>query len=99
LERINNLKEHSRRTSIRILKWMACSFRTLKPYELQDGIVFSPGNTVLNDATKLSIDILDLCKPLIERGLSNTIDFVHFSAKEYVSIQQTESPIAKTYDI
>jgi hypothetical protein len=74
---------------------MACSFRTLKPYELQDGIVFSPGNTVLNDATKLSIDILDLCKPLIERGLSNTIDFVHFSAKEYVFIQRTESPIAK----
>jgi hypothetical protein len=25
---------------------------------------------------------LDLCKPLIEEGHKNTIDFVHYSAKE-----------------
>jgi hypothetical protein len=85
LQRINKSNDFSRRTSVRILKWMACSFRKLKPFELQDGLAFYPGNTVLDDTTKLSIHILDQCKPLIEQGPSGDIDFVHFSVKEYVS--------------
>ena len=75
---------HSRDKAIRILEWMACSCRTLKIWEIQDGIVFKPGSTTLNEMTKLAKDILDLCKPIIEEGPGNTVDFVHFSAKEYV---------------
>ncbi|PQE33310.1 hypothetical protein CJF32_00003809 [Rutstroemia sp. NJR-2017a WRK4] len=66
-----------------ILKWMACSYRKLKPFELQDGLAFHTGNTVLDDTTKLSIRVLDQCKPLIEQGPSGTLNFVHFSAKDY----------------
>ncbi|KAJ8067481.1 hypothetical protein OCU04_004825 [Sclerotinia nivalis] len=84
LQRINNSNDFSRRTSVRILKWMACSYRKLKPFELQDGLAFYPGNTVLDDSTKLSIHVLDQCKPLIEQGPSGAIDFVHFSAREYI---------------
>ena len=67
---------------IRILEWLACSCRLLKIREVQDGIVFHTGNTVLNDETKLSPAVLELCKPLIEEGPNRTIDFVHYSAKE-----------------
>ena len=45
--------------------------------------MFQPGNTGLDDATKLNKAMLDLCKPIIEEGPGNTVNFVHFSAKEY----------------
>lgn len=64
---------------------MACSFRPLKLYELQDGIALHVENTVLNQDTKLMSTIVELCKPLIEEGIGGSIDFVHFSAKEYKS--------------
>jgi hypothetical protein len=67
---------------IRILEWLACSCRLMKMREVQDGIVFHADNMVLNDETKLSPAVLDLCKPLIEEGPNKTIDFVHYSAKE-----------------
>ncbi|PQE21380.1 hypothetical protein CJF30_00008252 [Rutstroemia sp. NJR-2017a BBW] len=82
LQRINESNESSRRTSVRFLKWMACSYRKLKSFELQDGLAFHTGNTVLDDTTKLSIRVLDQCKPLIEQGPSGTLNFVHFSAKD-----------------
>jgi hypothetical protein len=79
--------------AIRILEWMCCSYRLLKNYEILDGILFRagehsnsttnrPGCTILDNSTKLQKDVLDLCKPLIEDGPANTVDFVHFSAKE-----------------
>ena len=61
---------------------MACSCRALKLFEIQDGIVFHSGNTTLDDTTKLPKEVLDRCKPLIEEGPGNSVDFVHFSAKE-----------------
>lgn len=69
--------------SIRILRGMACSYRTLKCYELLDDLAFNPINITLTAKTKIRKDILDLCRPLIEEGPGNTVDFVHFSAKEY----------------
>ena len=68
---------------MRILEWMAYSYRTLKIYEILDGITFQPSSTTLDSRTKLRREVLDLCRPLIEDGPSNTIEFVHFSAKEY----------------
>lgn len=71
--------------AIRMLQWMACSFRTLKLYELQDGIVIHPGNLVLNEDTKIdNAEFLDLCKPMIEETRRKKVDFVHYSAKEQV---------------
>lgn len=54
----------------------------MKAREVQDGIVFDADNMVLDDENKLSPNVLDLCKPLIEEGPNKTIDFVHYSAKE-----------------
>ncbi|KIW21374.1 hypothetical protein PV08_01954 [Exophiala spinifera] len=68
----------------RILEWLACSCRLMKIHEVQDGIAFHADNLVLNDDTKFSPAVLDLCRPLIEEGPNNTIDFVHYSAKEYI---------------
>jgi hypothetical protein len=68
--------------AIRILEWVACSFRVLKSHEVQDGILFHTRDIELNEQTKLKGSVLKLCKPLIELGPKNTIDFVHYSAKE-----------------
>ena len=78
---MNDLDTQSSEKAIRILQWIACSFRLLKSHEVQDGIVFNSG-LVLDEQTKLVHGFLDLCKPLIEEGPKNTIDFVHYSAKE-----------------
>ncbi|EXJ84684.1 hypothetical protein A1O3_05354 [Capronia epimyces CBS 606.96] len=77
-----NPKDYAK--AIRILEWLACSCRLMKMCEVQDGIVFDADNLVLDDETKLSPDVLDICKPLIEEGPNKTIDFVHYSAKEYI---------------
>ena len=73
-------KEYAKAT--RILEWLACSCRLMKMHEVQDGIAFHADNLILDDDTKLSPAVLDLCKPLIEEGPNKTIDFVHYSAKE-----------------
>jgi hypothetical protein len=78
-----NGNRYASQKAIRILEWMACSQRTLKKYEIQDGIVFSPENGVLDETTKLLPSIFELCKPMVEEGPGNTVDFVHYSAKEY----------------
>jgi hypothetical protein len=71
---------------------MSCSYRLLKSFEILDGISYRAAEhsndayrsscIILDKTTKVQRDVLDLCKPLIEDGPGNTIDFVHFSAKE-----------------
>lgn len=57
----------------------------MKVHEIQDGIVLITKDLELNERSKLLDDsFLDLCKPLIQRSSKNTVDFVHFSAKEFV---------------
>jgi hypothetical protein len=73
-------REYAKAT--RILEWLACSCRLMKMHEVQDGIAFHADSLILDDDTKLSPAVLDLCKPLIEEGPNKTIDFVHYSAKE-----------------
>jgi hypothetical protein len=54
----------------------------LKKHEIQDGIVLQQSDVVLDEQTKLLDSFLEQCKPLIEEGPKNTVDFVHYSAKE-----------------
>lgn len=56
----------------------------MKAHEIQDGIVLHSREIELNEQSKLRGDsFLALCKPLIELNTkNNTVDFVHFSAKE-----------------
>lgn len=86
LERVmKDKKEETAKKAVRILEWIACSFRVMKVHEIQDGIVLFTKDLELNEGNKLLDDsFLDLCKPMIERGSKNTVDFVHFSAKQYI---------------
>ena len=79
---MNELTTRESTRALRILEWLACSFRPLKIYEIQDGITFNLENTILSRETKLKPSFVDLCKPLIEEGPGNTVDFVHYSAKQ-----------------
>lgn len=54
----------------------------MKAHEVQDGISFLVKDLVLDERTKLISTFWHMCKPLIEEGSKNTIDFVHYSAKE-----------------
>jgi hypothetical protein len=81
---MHDLDTQSSHKAVQILQWIACSFRLLKSHVVQDGIVFNIRGMVLNEKTKLVDGFLDLCKPLIEEGPKNTVDFVHYSAKELV---------------
>ncbi|KAH8587407.1 hypothetical protein B0O99DRAFT_733524 [Bisporella sp. PMI_857] len=81
---MKELGERDCQKAIRILQWVACSFRVMKSYEIQDGIVLCVSGSVLDQNSKLLDGFWELCKPLIEDGPKNTLDFVHYSAKEQV---------------
>lgn len=77
-----NNPETARFMAIRILEWMACSYRVLKNYEILDGVALDRLNRTLTSRTRIGTRALDLCRPLIEDGPANTVEFVHFSARE-----------------
>jgi hypothetical protein len=81
---MDGLPEQSKDKALRILEWLACSFRIMKAHEIRDGIQFHTKGMELNDRTKVKLidGFFDLCKPLIEEGPKNTVDFVHYSAKQ-----------------
>jgi len=83
LERIketSNLKNHQK--ALRVLRWISFARRPLKTYELQWGITLYDGNTMLTPETKPLGDVIDICRPLIEDGPSQTIQLIHASVKE-----------------
>jgi hypothetical protein len=85
LDRVmDGLPEQSKDKALRILEWLACSFRIMKAHEIRDGIQFHTKGMELNDRTKVKLidGFFDLCKPLIEEGPKSTVDFVHYSAKQ-----------------
>ncbi|TVY46999.1 Vegetative incompatibility protein [Lachnellula occidentalis] len=88
---LDDLQSRSSDKSIRILQWIACSFRIMKVHEIKDGVVLQMSGAILNEQTKLVDSFWEHCKPLIEKGPKNTIDFVHYSAKEYV-LHETSGP-------
>jgi hypothetical protein len=79
----DHVPKKTRSLAMRILECMACSHRVLKTHEILDLIAFRPGCTTLDNKTKIRKEVLDLCQPLIEEGPSNTVNFVHYSARMY----------------
>lgn len=92
---LREFDEETSKKAIRILEWIACSLRILKTHEVQDGIVLHTMDMELNERTKLrDRKFLHLCKKLnlIEEGPNSTIDFVHYSAKEWVDVCPALTP-------
>lgn len=59
----------------------------MKVHEIKDGVALQMSGAILNEHTKLVDSFWEHCKPLLEKGPKNTIDFVHYSAKEWVLLQ------------
>ena len=76
------VKEYDR--LLRILSWMTFAKRPLKGYELQYGIILHSENTctITDHETKPINSVLDICKPLAEDGVNQTVTFIHSSVKE-----------------
>ena len=80
------LGQNGYKKAIRALGWMAFSKRPLKTYELQYGVALNAANARLNQENKPFGNIMDICKPLAEGGMDQTIVFVHLSVKEHVNL-------------
>jgi len=74
--------------AFRVLEWIATSYRPLRIHEVQDGVSLRSGQTMLDERTKVSSAVIDICRPLIQVGRDGVIRFIHFSVKE------SELPIA-----
>ena len=74
----------NRAIAMRILQWIACAKRPLAKHEVQNGIALHAGNLMLDDGSRLSEHVFELCKPLIEEVQGRCVVFIHFSVKEDV---------------
>ena len=54
----------------------------MKKFEVQDAVTLNPENTSINEDTRVSEHVFELCKPLVENGPNETIRFVHVSVKQ-----------------
>jgi len=77
------LQGYRRDQAIRIMEWIASSYRPVKVYEVQDGVSLRPGQTTLDEKTKVASSVIDVCRPLIQVGRDGAIKFVHFSVRGY----------------
>jgi hypothetical protein len=66
----------------RIFQWLACSQRPLKKFEVQYAVTVHPDNTRIDENTRVSEHVFELCKPLVEDGPNDVIRFVHVSVKQ-----------------
>lgn len=83
LQRITQSAGSSNATKvIRILEWISFAKRPLKIHELQYGLVLHSENTRICAETKPFTNIHNICKPLVEDGLNDTVVFAHSSVKE-----------------
>ena len=78
----------------RILEWIAFARRPLRTHELLDGITLHAGNQVLDETSRQQAGVLELCKPIIEDGPGRTIQFVHFSAKQFL-VEKISGPFLR----
>ena len=91
--RINSLRPAQiRQRAFSILYWVCVARRPISLYEVVDGIVLHPGQTILNKKTRSNNpkrDIIELCAPLLETLKNGVLDLVHFSAREYFVHEQS----------
>ncbi|KAI9667637.1 MAG: hypothetical protein M1821_000454 [Bathelium mastoideum] len=69
----------------RILKWIACSRRALRKFELLPALALNSEIT-FPDSNSIPIpQILEICKPLVEERPDGSVTFVHFSVQEFLT--------------
>ncbi|KAI1379439.1 hypothetical protein F4677DRAFT_332829 [Hypoxylon crocopeplum] len=91
LTRIKSKLTPTLRTTVRtILQWVACAQRPLTEEEMLQILVVEPGQPDFTKGRKDFRDIRKACGPIIEIN-EDSIRFVHFSAKEYLLHEQSNS--------
>ena len=69
----------------KIMEWIGCANSPLAVEELLQALAITPGQSDFLKGRKAFRDILRLCGPIIEIEY-NIVQFVHFTAKECVSV-------------
>ncbi|RFU32920.1 hypothetical protein B7463_g3424, partial [Scytalidium lignicola] len=65
------------------LKWIGCATYPLRQEETLQALAIKPGERNFAKGRKILADIFELCGPIIEIE-SGVVQFVHFTAKEYL---------------
>ncbi|KAI1103967.1 hypothetical protein F4804DRAFT_211097 [Jackrogersella minutella] len=73
-----------------ILQWVACAQQPLREEQMLQILAIEPGQLDFTKGRKEFRDILKVCGPIIEI-IEGNIQFVHFSAKEYLLHEQSDS--------
>jgi hypothetical protein len=80
-----NLNSKERLMVRKIMEWIGCANFSLTVEELLQALAITPGQEDFLKGRKAFRDILKLCGPIIEIE-NNVVQFVHFTAKECVSV-------------
>ncbi|RFU24742.1 hypothetical protein B7463_g11594, partial [Scytalidium lignicola] len=85
LEHISSrLHPKQREIAMQILELVCFARRPLKPYEIQSAIGLGQHGITFHNGVTASETMLDLCRPLIERGPRDAVIFAHFTVKEFM---------------
>ncbi|KIW80235.1 hypothetical protein Z517_06850 [Fonsecaea pedrosoi CBS 271.37] len=84
LHRLQDCDEQQKRHINHVLGLLVVAYRPLKVWEVCDAMLLQDGQLPLNSETNLLHDIIDMCKPFVEKGNHQTIRLVHGSAKDYL---------------
>ncbi|KAI2471029.1 hypothetical protein F4781DRAFT_388511 [Annulohypoxylon bovei var. microspora] len=90
LTRIKTKLTRPLRVTVRnIMQWVACAQRSLREEEMLQILAIEPGQQDFTKGRKQFQDICKACGPIIEID-DGKIQFVHFSAKEYLLHEQSD---------
>jgi len=79
------LNSKERRNARMIMEWIGCANFSPTVEELLQALAITPGQKDFLKGRKVFRDILKLCGPIIEIE-NDIVQFVHFTAKECVSV-------------
>ncbi|KAF2872665.1 hypothetical protein BDV95DRAFT_570327 [Massariosphaeria phaeospora] len=66
-----------------ILRWTIYGLRPLKVFETASALAQASGNGSWSNQTLAYEEILNLCRPILEETRNGTVQFIHFTAREY----------------